>query len=206
MNSAEIAVRPDYLEVSPSSENRIFRAIGLLNERGHGPIVVVPPFAEGSRITFLADGVTAETAGDRVMNPSAVRVPVAIALPRSQVLADLLSALASASFAGAESIWEQQAQSSGSDDQAFEVLNRKGEDPAAAVLAAHFLGRFAPRRTPVRWLHNLQSLLPDVADTYFLLAMRMMADELNAARPGINGSCNLRRQRRYAFSHGLGPC
>jgi hypothetical protein len=119
------------------------------------------------------------------MNPSGVRVPVAIALPRSQVLADLLSALASASFAGAESIWDQQSQLSGSDDQAFEVLTRKGEDPAAAVLAAHFLGRFAPRRTPLRWLHNLQSLLPEVADTYFLLAARMMADELNASRPEI---------------------
>ncbi|WP_439366202.1 hypothetical protein ACNJYD_10090 [Bradyrhizobium sp. DASA03005] len=169
--------RSDYLGISLRGDANTTvepRAVGLLNERGYGPVVMVPPFKCDLRITFLADGVAAEAAGERISNPSAVRVPVAIALPQSPMLSDLLSALASASFSGAENIWDDRF--SGSDDDAFALLVDKTSDPAAALLAAHFLARFAPKRVPVQWLENLRRLLPSVADTHLLLAMRVLAD------------------------------
>jgi hypothetical protein len=150
------------------------RAFALLDEDGYGPVVIAPPFRDGLDLTFLADGVTAATASERVGNPSAVRVPVAVSLPGDPRSADLLGGLSAAALPGADQLW-----AAGADDDdvdsAFALLYHKQQDPAAAVLAAHFLVRFSPKRAPVKWLINLCSLLPEVADGPVLLAWRYIS-------------------------------
>src|ERR1700677_1964091 len=104
-------LRPDYLQLSAEyGSGAQARAFGLLNEDGFGPIVIAPLFWLGLSITFLADGLEAEDAAERVSNPSAVRVPVAVAVPRDARLADLLSGLAAASLPGAQQLWTQDAE------------------------------------------------------------------------------------------------
>ncbi|MES2340841.1 MAG: hypothetical protein V4597_04135 [Pseudomonadota bacterium] len=149
------------------------QAFGLLDAMGYGPIVIAPPFRDGLDITFLADGLTAEGAAERVDNPSSVRVPVAVALPLNPMAADLLGGVTSAGLPGAEQIWSGQADI-GDVDNAFDLLFHKYADPAAAVLGAHYLVRFTPKRIPVQWMRNLMDLLPDVADGPTLLAWRYM--------------------------------
>lgn len=162
-----VGLDPDPRDTAPM----LVRAFGLLDATGYGPIVIAPPFRDGLDITFLADGLTAEGSAERVDNPSAVKVPVAVALPRRAMAADLLSGLAAAGLPGADKLW------SGQDglhdvDNAFELLFYKARDGAAAVLGAHYLLRFNPKRIPVSWLENLIALLPDVADGPTLLAWR----------------------------------
>jgi hypothetical protein len=124
-------------------------------------------------ITFLADGLMAEGAAERVMNPSAVRVPVAVAVPRNPILADLMSGLMAASLPGAEQLLVQ---SFGSAEEALHALEYKYNDRIAAVLGAHYLARFSPTKAPVPWLENLSRLLPNVADALTLLAWRLIAE------------------------------
>jgi hypothetical protein len=50
------------------------------------------------------------------------------------------------------------------------LLLDKYKDPAAALLGALFLARFAPTSLPGPWLRNLVKTLPDVGDTSLLLA------------------------------------
>ena len=147
------------------------QALGLLDAQGYGPIVIAPPFRDGLDITFLADGLTAEGSAERVDNPSAVKVPVAVALPRRAMAADLLSGLAAAGLPGADKLWSGQDGLRDVDD-AFDLLFHKFGDSAAAVLGAHYLLRFTPKRIPVAWLENLMALLPEIADGPTLLAWR----------------------------------
>lgn len=180
-----IELRPDYLQLflDPLAPSDI-RAYALLDEAGFGPVVIAPIFRLGLNITFLADGLRAEDAAERVTNPSAVRVPVAVAVPADPTLADLLSGLASGSLPGAEQLWVQSAQQSfGGVQVALDALLEKLADPAAAVLGAHFLSRFAPDRAPVRWLENLCRILPGVADPALLLAWRLIAEGSSEGRP-----------------------
>jgi hypothetical protein len=87
-------------------------------------------------------------------------VPVAVAVPRDPGLANLLSGLTAASLPHTEQLWVQDAEDRfGSADHALEMLLQKYKDPAAAVLAAHFLVRFKPTRAPVQWLENLSRIL-----------------------------------------------
>jgi|SRR5208337_1122836 len=81
---------------------------GACDETGFGPIVVAPLFRGGLEITLMADGVMAQNAAERVANPSAVRVPVAAAVPLDPGLADLLSALTAGSFPDDEQLWVQE--------------------------------------------------------------------------------------------------
>lgn len=143
-------------------------AIGMLGQDGFGPIVIVPPFRQGVDLTFLAAGVAMPDSADREANPSAVRVPVALAVPRDPGLADLLIGLNAPVLPNASAIWE--AGRGSHPEQALMMLAEKFEDPAAAVLGALFLARFAPSQVPISWLRNLNGILPDVADTWLLLA------------------------------------
>ena len=82
-----------YLRVQVmANSSRFTHAFALLDDKGYGPIVIAPPFRNGLNISFLADGLTAEGAAERVANPSAVRVPVAVALPANPIAADLWAA------------------------------------------------------------------------------------------------------------------
>ncbi len=163
-----------YLRLRLEAGDGAPRAFALLDESGYGPVVIAPPFRGGLDLTFLADGVTAAGAAERIGNPSSVRVPVAVSLPGDPRSADLLSGLAAAALPGADQLWS--ASTDGADvDSAFALLYGKQEDPAAAVLGAHFLVRFSPKRVPVQWLKNLCELEPNVADGPVLLAWRYIA-------------------------------
>lgn len=162
---AAIDLGPGYLRTRLHGHHAA-RALSLVDSGGHGPFVIVPPFADGVDVSFLADGLTARASPDRVENPSAVRIPVAVALPRDPRCADLLAALTSGGLPGADALWE------GISDDAFGLLHHKVSDPGAAALGAHFLIRFAARRAPVDWLENLMEVLPHAADGPTLLAWR----------------------------------
>lgn len=167
----------DYLHVQlphwrwHPGENR-FRfapiALGLFGEDGFGPIVIVPPFRESIDITFLAAGVAMANSAERVGNPSAVRVPVALAVPWGPGLADLLLGLNAGILPNATEILEAGREPDAA--AALDHLAHKFEDPAAAILGAVFLARFAPLRLPLPWLRNLNAILPDIADSWLLLA------------------------------------
>lgn len=156
----------DYLQVGVTGGRAM--ALGLLSDDGFGPIVIVPPFAGGIDVTFLAAGVAMDANADREANPSSVRVPVAFAVPREPGLADLLVGLNAAVLPKASALLEDGR--SADPESALLQLANKFEDPAAAVLGALFLARFAPARLPLQWLRNLNRILPDVADTWLLLA------------------------------------
>jgi hypothetical protein len=183
--ATHLEVRRDYLQVNLRPHYPFVTAFGLLDASGYGPIVIAPFFRDGFSLTLLAEGIYADQGADRVSNPSGVRVPVAIALPNRRDLADLLSALAAPAFAAAEGLWDQQREGIGSDTAALDVLLRKFDDPIGAILAAHFLGRFSPARAPLGWLRNLHGLLPRIADTSVLLALRLIEDGSPKNRPEI---------------------
>lgn len=156
----------DYLQVDAVHSAPV--ALGLLGQDGFGPIVIVPPFAQGVDVTFLAAGVAMVDSAERANNPSAVRVPVALSVPRAPGLADLLLGLNAGILPNATEIL---AAGRGQDaSAALDHLASKFSDPAAAILGAVFLARFAPLRLPLPWLRNLNRILPDIADSWLLLA------------------------------------
>jgi hypothetical protein len=72
-------------------------AVGLLDQTGFGPIVMTPPFRKPLDITFVAECLAARAAV-RYLNPSGQRALVALVTPDEAPVADLLTALASASL------------------------------------------------------------------------------------------------------------
>lgn len=157
----------DYLQFTPADKHAPL-AIGLLGEDGFGPIVTIPPFSFGVDVTFLAAGVAMDDSADRETNPSAVRVPVALAVPHDPGLADLLLGLNAPILPNASAVWQEGR--FGDPESALRELADKFRDPAAAVLGALFLARFTPHKLPLGWLRNLNGILPDVADSWLLLA------------------------------------
>jgi hypothetical protein len=143
-------------------------SLGLLDENGFGPIVSVPPFADGVEVTFLAKGLLVRAA-DRVHTPGGRRVPVALVSLDQPAAADLLSALAALETPPATAIWEQSVSHWLPDptdhaDVAVDLLLNKFLRPAEALLAAHYLLRFMPEHLPVPWADNLVRAMPDAAD------------------------------------------
>jgi hypothetical protein len=142
-------------------------AVGMLDRQGHGPIVIVPPFHEPIEISFIAEAVV-QKPDTRANTASALRVPVAVVLPDHHGVADLLTALGSPSLDHASSVWEDAVPSvvegSGSADVAADMLLKKFDRPAEALLAAHFLLRFLPERLPLDWADNLMKAHPTAAD------------------------------------------
>jgi len=178
----ELKEPSDYLRInlsakpSPYNEDeasRVAVAFGLLNERGFGPIVIVPYFTYGIDVTFLAAGTAMEEHASRAGNPSAVRVPVAIAVPHQASLADLLVAINAPLFPSSNELFQDVR--SDVTERAINFFDRKYHDPAAAVLGATFLARFAPEQLSLEWLQNLNRLLPDIADSWVLLAIATIA-------------------------------
>lgn len=166
----------EYLQIKFAPGATKVRAIGLLDEVGYGPIAIVPPFRQGIDVTFLASGVSTPTQGARIDNPSAVRTPVALAVPRDPVIADLLVALNAPAMQQADALWNDTIRAKHApDEHALEYLQFKYEDPAAAALGALFLARFQPKRIPVSWLANLARIEPNVADGALLLAWLTMS-------------------------------
>lgn len=157
----------DYLQLAVSGCHAPL-AIGLLGVDGFGPIVTIPPFCFGIFLTFIAAGVAMDDNAERETNPSAVRVPVALAVPQSPELADLLVGLNAPVLPNASTVWQEGR--SGDPETALLQLANKFDDSAAAVLGALFLARFAPSKLPLGWLRNLNDILPDVADSWLLLA------------------------------------
>lgn len=156
----------DYAQVAVHGDHPV--ALGFLGPYGFGPIVTVPHFKGGTEITFLAAGVAMDDSADRATNPSALRVPVALAVPRDPGVADLLVGLNASVLANATDILQQ-----GRGDStaaALDFLMSKYSDPAAAILGGLLLARFAPSRLPLDWLRNLNDHLPQVADSWLLLA------------------------------------
>lgn len=157
----------DYLQLVVTERHSPL-AIGLLRDDGFGPVVTVPPLWSGIVLTFIAAGVAMDDNADRETNPSAVRVPVAFAVPQNPGLADLLVGLNAPVLPNASVVWQEGR--SGDPESALLQLANKFDDSAAAVLGALFLARFAPSKLPLGWLRNLNGILPEVADSWLLLA------------------------------------
>lgn len=132
-------------------------AVGLLDEHGFGPIVMVPPFRDPLEVTFLAEGI-ASWAGARYLNPSGQRAPVALATPEEPHIADLLAALGAPSVEQTAAIWEQNWNSLQYIDGPLDSY------PGEALLGAHYLLRFLPDKLPLQWADNLGRILPTAAD------------------------------------------
>ncbi|MBZ9735762.1 hypothetical protein LB534_20310 [Mesorhizobium sp. CA18] len=163
----------DVLKIALTAEFPV--AIGLLNEGGFGSIVVVPPLAGGVDITFVAAGVDLAGGADRINNPSSIRVPVAIPMPRDPALADLLAGLSAPALPDALSLLPESGAANIS--AAIRAFRQKYDNSTSAVLGALFLDRFAPTKLSIKWLRNLYRLLPDIGDTALLLATAHAAQE-----------------------------
>jgi tetratricopeptide (TPR) repeat protein len=139
-------------------------SLGLIGTDGFGPVVNVPPYAEGVEITFLAKSVLIRAA-DRTVTPGGQRIPVACVTPNNQAAADLLSALAAPGTPPAVAIWEQALpRLLPGENAAPQMLMDKFERPAEALLAAHYLLRFLPDYLSVSWADNLVHAVPEAAD------------------------------------------
>jgi kumamolisin len=157
----------DFLKVSLNTDGML-ASVGLIDAKGFGPILCVPPFADGVGVTFVAKGLLVRAA-DRTRTPGGRRVPVALVTPEHASPADLLSALAAPETPPATAIWEQSVSHWLPDpavhaDAAIDLLLNKFLRPAEALLAAHYLLRFMPERLPVPWADNLVRAMPLAAD------------------------------------------
>lgn len=142
--------------------------LGLLDETGFGPLVIVPPLMAAGELTFVAKGVLTR-ASDRDATPGQQRVPVALFTPGAAAVADILSALAGPGTLSAETLWNQTAPNLLPGDgidvaNVLELLVDKFRRPAEALVAAHYLLRFLPNQLPLRWAENLVRAMPSAAD------------------------------------------
>ncbi|HYE45616.1 MAG TPA: hypothetical protein VEA44_07565 [Caulobacter sp.] len=169
-NDWGMARSADFLKVRLNPARQI-RAVALVDGRGLGPVVMIPPLATVAEVSFLADGVLARIA-DRDHVPGGERAPVALVHIDSPPAADLLATLASPRTPRAEELWEQTAPglAGGPPDAAIGMLLGKFEQPGEALLAAHYLVRFMPDRLPLAWAENLAKALPVAADGPVLAA------------------------------------
>jgi hypothetical protein len=131
-------------------------AVGFLNQDGIGPIVMTPPFHDPLHLTFPAECLLPQVA-PRYVNPSGQRALVAIVTHDDPMIADLLTALGSAQVEHSEALWTQ-------NSQALQYVYDKYEDPAKALVGAHYLLRFLPDQLPLEWVDNLSRILGDAAD------------------------------------------
>jgi hypothetical protein len=178
----------DFLKVGLDCKGALI-GLGLIDAQGFGPIVNVPPFAERVEVTFLSKGVLAQAA-DRTANPAGQRVPVALVTPSNHAAADLLAALAAPATPPAEAIWNQTI--SGlvgptglvepeASSVAMDMLLEKFARPAEAILAAHYLLRFLPKRLPIAWADNLVHVLPMTVDGCVIAAWARLLNRPDGA-------------------------
>lgn len=138
-------------------------AIGLVDHHGLGPIVNLPPFAEGIELSFLSRSLSAR-ATDRTHSVGGLRVPVAILSLQNPAAQDLMAALAEPATPQAETLWSQSSDRLYEYSGPWEMLIDKFERPAEALLAAHYLLRFLPGRLPIDWADNLCRAMPTAMD------------------------------------------
>jgi hypothetical protein len=137
-------------------------AVGLMDEMGFGPIVMTPPFRRPLKIQFLAAGM-ATRAPEHHSNLSVRRTPVALVAPSENAVADILGALSAQAIVHADAIWDQSSKDIPF-DEALGYVSGKFEDPAEALLGAHYLLRFLPEKLPLRWADNLLLADKEAAD------------------------------------------
>lgn len=159
-----------FLKVSLDVASGI-HALGLIDGRGLGPVVMLPPFRRPVEVSFIAHGVLPRSL-DRNAVPGGERTPVAMVHIEPPPAADMLAALASPRTPRAEDLWNQTAPalSGASPDEAIGMLLGKFQQPAEALLAAHFLVRFMPAELPLAWAENLNRALPEAVDGPVLAA------------------------------------
>lgn len=156
-------------------------ALGLLNEKGAGPIVMIPPFDEPLSITFPAECLLPVVS--RYSGVSTQRALVALVTPDDPHIADLLTALGSVSVEHTDAIWGQNA-------DALRYVYEKYDDPAKALIGAHYLLRFLPDKLPIAWADNLSRLLPDAADGPVIAAwlrLKSQSEEVQKIDPKTLG-------------------
>jgi hypothetical protein len=183
--------RSSFLKIEPQAN---CCAVGLLNEKGFGPIIMSPPFRRPLHITFLAQGLVARAAA-RYSNPSGYRAPVALASPTDAAVSDLLTALGSTSVEHTTSLWEQ-------NHNAIGYVAGKFSHPAEALLGAHYLLRFLPDQLPLAWADNLGRAFPAAADGPVIAAwLRLLSrsEEVLKIKPDVLEQ-QVRQQLEQALS------
>jgi endonuclease G, mitochondrial len=155
-NPAEFSVEAgmSFLKVTVNSG---CLAVGLVGENGIGPIVMTPPFRDPLHVTFPAECLQ-QPATPRYLNPSGQRAIVAIVTPGDSIIADLLTALGAPQVEHQEALWDQ------SWEAALKYVYMKFDDPAKALVGAHYLLRFLPDRLSLEWADRLCRIWPDVTD------------------------------------------
>jgi len=141
-------------------------AVGVLNEKGFGPVVIVPSFRQQTEITIIAKALK-QMASDRTANPSGMRAPVVLATPQNPEVADILQAVGAPFVDGAEILWAQSARMLDGDERpggATDLVRHKFDRPTEALLGAHYLLRFCPHLLPPDWANNLIDAAPEMAD------------------------------------------
>lgn len=170
---------PSFLKIRTQPD---FLAVGVLDDRGFGPIVMTPPFRKPIHVTFLAEALAARAAA-RYLNPSGQRTVVALVTPEEPAVADLLAALGSVAVEHAGDLWDQY---SGHYTNALGYLKAKFNCPAEALLAGHYLLRYLPDRLPLSWADNLRHAFPQAADGPAIAAwlrLRSRAENVTAREP-----------------------
>lgn len=178
----KMMVSADFLKLEIETRGKLL-CLGLLDMQGFGPILNIPPFVEPIEVTFLSKSVLIQAA-DRMATPGGQRVPVALCTPADHAAADLLTTLAAAGIPGAVAVWDQNvgALDPGNSQTALDMHSQKFGHPAEAVLAAHYLLRFLPKRLPLDWVDNLSQVLPAVADGPAIAAWARVMNR----RPGMS--------------------
>ena len=189
-------------------------AIGLLNEDGFGPIVILPFWNNWFEVTFIAKAIGLR-ASDRWAAGTGERVPVAMVQTGWSAGDDMLSALSGATGRMAEGVWQE-----ASEELNFKALKedprliaqRKFVEPAPALLASHFLLRFMPEQLPKRWANNLRRAAPEAADGPVIAAWRLLAsgkdlkgspDRLKARLADLANEALARPVTYYSRTRGL---
>ena len=159
-------------------------ALGLLNDRGIGPIVNLPPFADGIEVSFLSRSLSSG-ASDRSHSVGGLRVPVAVLGLLNHAAQDLIAALAEPATPPAEQLWTQSAERLSPVQGPWTMLIDKFARPAEALLAAHYLLRFLPGQLPVEWADNLCRALPVAMDGPVIAAWARLHNRAS----GISDAC-----------------
>lgn len=141
-------------------------AVGLLDASGLGPVVCLPPLADPGELTFVLAGVKVRIADRDATGQQ--RVPVALFSPGLRPIADLMSSLAAPDTPLAATIWDQVVpglvpDAGGDVELVLRSLLDKGYH-AEALIVAHYLLRFLPKRLPVAGAERLVGALPSAAD------------------------------------------
>jgi hypothetical protein len=193
---AEFSHPASFLKFSICEPRKVL-AIGLVDQDGTGPIVIVPPFRRRLDISFVGESLTAKPT-DVETGASAVRMPVAVVLPEEEPVADLLAAIGSPTIDHAKSVWDDSVQALTGEpvEHATQMLMHKFHAPGEALLAAHYLLRFMPEALPLSWADNLMRADPTAADGPVIAAWARLSDRSGRSGPADRATCDREFQER----------